>query len=74
LFLLQVTEVANVGAGREREKKLRIFIQYAAARGTTRHHRWGAWEDAPPLFMLFQKGFPALLWSFEGLFCIFQII
>jgi hypothetical protein len=44
------------------------------ARGTTRHHRWGAWEDAPPLFMLFQKGFPALLWSFEGLFCIFQII
>jgi hypothetical protein len=20
----------------------------------------GAWEDAPPLFMLFQKGFPAI--------------
>jgi hypothetical protein len=31
----------------------------------------GAWKDAPPLFMLFQKGFPALLWSFEGLFCNF---
>jgi len=43
-----VTEVANVGAGREREKKLRIFVQYAAARGTTRHHRWGAWNHAPP--------------------------
>jgi hypothetical protein len=27
-----------------------------------------------PLFMLFQKGFPALLWSFEGLFCNFQIV
>jgi hypothetical protein len=34
---------------------------------------YGAWEDAPPLFMLFQKGFPALLWIFEGLFCNFQI-
>jgi hypothetical protein len=43
----------------------------AATRGKTRRH---AWEDAPPLFMLFQKGFPALLWSFEGLFCNFQIV
>jgi hypothetical protein len=25
----------------------------------------GTWTNAPPLFMLFQKGFPALLWSFE---------
>jgi hypothetical protein len=33
----------------------------------------GAWEDAPPLFMLFQNGFPALLWIFEGLFCNFSI-
>jgi len=33
-----VTEVANVGAGREREKKLRISVQFAAARGKTRRH------------------------------------
>jgi hypothetical protein len=73
LFLLQVTEVANVGAGREREKKLRISVQFAGLRGPTRRHRWGAWEDAPPLFLRFQKDFPAIPGVFRGCFVIFKL-
>jgi hypothetical protein len=37
----------------------------------------GAWEDAPPLFLLsfgFTELVPALLWIFKWLFCNFRIV
>jgi hypothetical protein len=54
-----VTEVANVGAGTEREKKLGISVQFAAARGPTR--------------IRFQKDFLAIPGVFRGCFVIFKL-
>jgi hypothetical protein len=31
----------------------------------------GAWEDAPPLFLRFQKDFPAIPVVFRAVFCNF---
>jgi len=64
LFLLQVTEVANVGAGREREKKLRISVQFAAARGPTRRHRWGRVGRRAATVPPVPEGLPCNSWSF----------
>ena len=33
----------------------------------------GAWEDAPPLFLQFQKDFPAIAGVFRGCFVIFKL-
>jgi len=61
LFVLQVTAgVGRQGGGRSSRStgfchlhRRRRVSPRAASVG-------GAWEDAPPLFMLFQKGFPAI--------------
>jgi hypothetical protein len=47
------------------------------ARESTRRQWRGAWNNAPPLFLLsfgFTELVLALLWIFEWLFCNFRIV
>ena len=63
---------AEKGKEKEAEPDPPVFRPFSRRRVNPRAASGGGtWEDAPPVFMLFQKGFPALLWTFEGLFCNF---
>jgi hypothetical protein len=74
---LQVT--ADVGRLRGRsQSRSPLFLEFlAAAREPAAASNGGAWNNAPPLFLLsfgFTELVPALLWIFEWLFCNFRIV
>jgi hypothetical protein len=65
-----VTEVANIGAGREREKKLRISVQFATARGKTRHHCSSRSRRTSLQFLEFLGAVFVIFKLFNVIFCV----
>ena len=62
------------GKGKEAEPDPPVFRPFSRWRVNPRAaNGGGAWEDAPPLFLRFQKDFPAIPGVFRGCFCNFKL-
>ena len=62
------------GKGKEAEPDPPVFRPFSRWRvNPSAANGGGAWEDAPPLFLRFQKDFPAIPGVFRGCFCNFKL-